>query len=148
MAEKIATRPSVIVIKDNKVLVVKSRYGDEEFYLFPGGGVEFGETLKDAAIRETLEETGYHVRIIKPVYINEYIDARDKSRRVLNIFFLARLLNKKRLKIKDKKIKEVKWVSIDKIKEIDLKPEKIKKRLEKDYKNDFKDFFYSVDYKK
>ena len=35
MAEKINVRPAIIVIKKDKVLVVKSKYRDEEFYLFP-----------------------------------------------------------------------------------------------------------------
>ncbi len=148
MAEKIDVRPATIVIKKDKVLAIKSKYGKEEFYLFPGGGVEFGETLRDAAIRETLEETGYKVEIIKPVYINEYIDAKNKSRRVINLFFFAKLRGKRKNKIKNDggKIKQIEWISIDKVKKINIKPRLIKENLEEDYKKKFNIVRYNVEY--
>lgn len=39
-------------------LLIHSKYGD---YKFPGGGVESGEILEEALIREVQEETGYTV---------------------------------------------------------------------------------------
>lgn len=45
-----------IIIQKDKVLMVQSNKGD---FKFPGGGVESGETHKEALIREVLEETGY-----------------------------------------------------------------------------------------
>ncbi len=38
---------------------------------FPGGGIEEGETLEDACIREVKEETGYEVRIISEMFFDE-----------------------------------------------------------------------------
>lgn len=53
-------RPSAygIVIKDGKVLMSK-QFGDS--YDLPGGGVDLGEDLKAAVIREIKEETGIDV---------------------------------------------------------------------------------------
>lgn len=62
-------RPSVrsIVIHENKVAMVHSiKYN---YYKFPGGGIEAGESHADALIRETLEETGL---IIVSTSIREY----------------------------------------------------------------------------
>lgn len=51
-------RPSArsIIIQNNKVAMIHSIKYD--YYKFPGGGIETGESQKDALIRETLEETG------------------------------------------------------------------------------------------
>ncbi len=49
-----------IIIKDGKIALIKSKKGG--WYKFPGGGIEEGETAADAAIRETLEETGLVLR--------------------------------------------------------------------------------------
>ena len=58
---------ATIIFSDNreKVLLIKRR--DVPVWVLPGGGIEECEKLKDAAIRETFEETGYRVEIIKKV---------------------------------------------------------------------------------
>ena len=48
-----------VVIKDNKILLTK--YMNGQYYNFPGGGVEEGETLAECAKREVLEESGITV---------------------------------------------------------------------------------------
>ena len=47
-----------IIRRDGKLLLITSKYGD---YKFPGGGVELGEDIENALVRETLEETGHNV---------------------------------------------------------------------------------------
>lgn len=66
---KILLRPSVrsIIVYTNKVAMVHSIKYD--YYKFPGGGIEPGESQVDALIRETLEEVGL---IIVPNSIREY----------------------------------------------------------------------------
>lgn len=54
-------RPSVrsIIIRDGRIAMVHSiKYN---YYKFPGGGMEPGETQIDALIRETMEEAGLAV---------------------------------------------------------------------------------------
>ena len=48
-----------IIIQDRKVAMVHSLKYD--FYKFPGGGIEAGESPVNAMIRETLEESGLEV---------------------------------------------------------------------------------------
>ena len=47
-----------IVFVDGKLLLIRSNFGEVKF---PGGGQENGESDKETLVRETLEETGYHV---------------------------------------------------------------------------------------
>ncbi|BCB03681.1 NUDIX domain-containing protein [Bacillus sp. KH172YL63] len=62
-----------IIIKGDKLLLTKNRDEEGDFYLFPGGGQEHGETLHDALIRECMEETGCTVEVGELIHIREYI---------------------------------------------------------------------------
>jgi 8-oxo-dGTP pyrophosphatase MutT (NUDIX family) len=49
------------IIEEGKILLLKHRKLDK--WMQPGGHVEDGETPDEAAKREALEETGYHVEL-------------------------------------------------------------------------------------
>lgn len=52
---------SVVVLHEGRVLLTKRE--DFEVWCVPSGGVEPGETIQEAAIRETVEESGYRVEV-------------------------------------------------------------------------------------
>ena len=55
---------SAAIFRDSKVLIVRrARAPGQGIYTLPGGGVELGETLAEAAIREVREETGLVVAL-------------------------------------------------------------------------------------
>ena len=61
-----------IILKDGKLVTIhriKEIDGKrEEYYVFPGGGVEGEETIKETVIREIKEEVGIEVKVIKLLY--------------------------------------------------------------------------------
>lgn len=61
---KVISRTGVraIIWSGQNLLMMKSNRGD---YKFPGGGVEAGESDKQALARELLEETGYTDFVIR-----------------------------------------------------------------------------------
>ena len=70
-----------VVFKDNKVLLVKR--GDppaKGVWAIPGGSVELGETLQEAAEREIYEETCVVIKAGNPVFSFESIHRDDKDR--------------------------------------------------------------------
>lgn len=45
-----------LIVKDNKVLLVKITYGvNKDYWMLPGGLVEEGESFEEAAVREVKE---------------------------------------------------------------------------------------------
>ncbi|MER9071362.1 NUDIX hydrolase [Mesorhizobium sp. M0904] len=67
-ARKIIPAVSACVVRENTVLLVKrARPPSQGLYAFPGGKVEAGETLEQAARRELLEETGLQARSYRPL---------------------------------------------------------------------------------
>jgi len=66
----------------------KSPYG-EGTWSFPGGHLEFGETMAQAAIRETKEETGLEVSELELVSLADEMGSLDKGKHYVNVGFLA-----------------------------------------------------------
>ncbi|PPU76108.1 MULTISPECIES: NUDIX hydrolase [Xanthomonas] len=53
---------ATVVVRDGRLLQVEERIGDRLLLNQPAGHLEPDESLLDAAVRETLEETGWDVR--------------------------------------------------------------------------------------
>ncbi len=62
-----------IIIEDGKLLLIANRDHQGEWFMLPGGGQEYGETLMTALSRECVEETGSSVVVGPLRYIRDYI---------------------------------------------------------------------------
>ena len=79
--------PSVAVaVQDDDGRLLLIRRTDNNLWALPGGGIDPGETVREAGVRETEEETGYHVRITglvgiytDPRHVIEYSDGEVRA---------------------------------------------------------------------
>ncbi|MCG1023259.1 NUDIX hydrolase [Sutcliffiella horikoshii] len=78
----IISAATVVLNDKNEVLLIK---GPRRGWEMPGGQVEEGESLKAAAIRETKEESGIDVEIVKFCGVFQNV-----SGSICNTLFLAR----------------------------------------------------------
>lgn len=60
------------IIHDGKIVMVKVEENDRTYWTLPGGGVEVGENLEEAAIREAMEEVNLNIRIIRYLFKSNY----------------------------------------------------------------------------
>lgn len=60
-------RAAVILVQDGKVALLERNRPDKHYFVFPGGGVDRGETPEQAATREAEEELGLQVAILRLV---------------------------------------------------------------------------------
>ena len=80
-------RAVAIIINDRKVLLMHRINNGKEYHVFPGGGVENGETVEQAVLREVREETSLEAKIEKLLYHHIYDDSTEQ------FFYLCRYVS-------------------------------------------------------
>lgn len=83
---------ATIVERDNRYLMVYEEADGKKVYNQPAGHLDPDESLQEAAIRETLEETGWSVRLIGVVGVNLYL-APSNGVTYLRTTFIAEALS-------------------------------------------------------
>lgn len=98
---------SAIVKKNEHYLMVKERVKQDVLINQPGGHLENNESLADAAVRETLEETGATIEITSLVGIYHWV-SNDPS--YLRFCFAADLLSHDPTRPLDNNIIAAQWM--------------------------------------
>jgi len=96
----------------NRFLMVEEQINGKLVINQPAGHLEAGESLTDALIRETLEESAYLVKPISIVGI--YLYKAHQNLTFLRICFYAQILEQQNRAL-DSGISQVLWLSLDEI---------------------------------
>ncbi len=88
-------RVSAILRRGDRILLVRQEKGGQTYWLLPGGGVNYGESLTEALERELTEECGLDedISVEGPVAVAESIspDLAVRAKHVVHIIFAGQL---------------------------------------------------------
>ena len=109
---------AALLKKGSKYLLIKEKLeSGEEYWIVPGGGVDFGESLEQATVREIKEELGIDVKITSFLRFHEAIFPKHNYHTVI-FFFQAKPLQDK-IKLEGK-ILEARYFTKTQMKKLNL----------------------------
>lgn len=103
----------VIVVEKDKILLVKraDRLESGGKYGLIGGYVNRNETIRDAALREVEEETGYKIEIIRQLRVIDSPNRPGEDKQNVAFLFLAKPI--KKVGEPDDESSEIKWFPLN-----------------------------------
>lgn len=72
MIKRFNLRVYGLLIREGKLLISSEQYKGHHLIKFPGGGVEYGEGIKDALKREWQEELQTDIKVGELIYATDY----------------------------------------------------------------------------
>ncbi|MGW0247967.1 NUDIX hydrolase [Nocardia goodfellowii] len=113
------------LVRDPQGRILMIHRTDNDLYSIPGGGLEAGETVSQAVVREVKEETGIDVRVTgligvfsNPDHVIAYSDG--EVRQEFSIAFTAEPVGGQLRTSSESK--SVQWVAPEDIKSLDIHP--------------------------
>jgi 8-oxo-dGTP diphosphatase len=114
------TRPSAIILVDNKLLTLKYNYNGNLLYAIPGGNLEFGEKLEEALKRELQEEIGLEIEVQNLLFLAE---VHQQNKDTLHCVFNTKIVSGiPQLNPKETSALEICWLPINNLDEYNLYP--------------------------
>lgn len=139
--ERKRIRAVAIIIKGGEILLMYRIKNGQEYYTFPGGGVEKGETIEQAVLREVQEETTLVIKIEKMLYHHIYDNNTEQ------FFYLCLYVagtpqlgdgpETEEMKNSDNNFYNPIWCKIEKLPQLLLYPLKIRNWLLEDLETNF-----------
>ncbi len=115
MIDRINIRIYVAVLKEKKVLTLFEEYAGVPLLKFPGGGLEYGESVIDCLHRELDEELNLKIKNVKHLYTQEdFVVSRFReNEQLLTIYYTAEMVEENELLIMDPCIEKIEWLPIE-----------------------------------
>lgn len=114
-------RVACIAVREETILLVRHLKDGQSYWMLPGGGVDYRETLVEALVREVREETGLEVRPASLALVNDSI-APGGARHVVNLCFTADIVGGTLSKGVDARVVEAAWVPVEQLDRLPFRP--------------------------
>lgn len=124
-------RANVLIKDKEKILLMHRIKNGIEYFILPGGGVEDGESVTNAAIREAKEETGLNVIIDKKLWqFHNSADDRDQYYFLVTKYSGNLKLGGPEVDRESESNKYIlEWHDLKKFNDVKFFPEEIKKKV-------------------
>lgn len=119
--KNVRIRACGFLVREGRLLLVAHAKNSEVYWLLPGGGVEFGESLTEALRREFREELGIDVEIGSLVLVCDSIDPSG-GRHILNVCFRCDWSGGELHLGKDRRLHDYRFVASDELSSLRLYP--------------------------
>ena len=119
-------RAGALILTERGLLLVRQRRQDRDYWLLPGGGVWFGESIATALRRELLEELGLDVEPGRPLALAEAIsdDMARYPKHVVHVIVEATLVDAAAVALLggDAAVLEARFFAREAVRELALRP--------------------------
>ncbi|ACJ81582.1 NUDIX hydrolase [Bacillus paranthracis] len=126
-------RGAAIIVQEGKIALIKRIREDETYYVFPGGGIEEGETPEEATKREIFEELGVHIKVEHLIAKVEYkgTEYYFNADIVGGVFGSGKA---EEFEMKDRGIYIPLWLPIYELEKVNIKPYEVVESILEHYK--------------
>lgn len=136
-SKNIRIRVAGILRQGDSILLIKHQKNNKEYWLLPGGGVDYGETFQQALEREFLEETNLIISTENMVFVMESINPSGE-RHIVNFIFIVEQTGGTLKMGEEERLMELKFVKISELDDYVIFPnlkKEIKELFEKNCEN-------------
>ncbi len=140
----------ILLNSKNEALLVNHQKKGKSYWLFPGGGVEYGEKIFSALKREFKEEVSAGINKIHNMCFAHETIYPGRERHIINFYFRVSVKKPFKPRVKEEKVlKGAEWINVRKFRKILFYPG-AKNVIINLWKNEFKDNkgFIDVKWKK
>lgn len=125
-----------ILVENRRVLLVEVDDGHDRWWILPGGGQEFGETLEECLARECREELDITVRVGPCIMVREFISDRRSAvvgvirhHHSLELYFLLTTQENPDLVPREVTHRRVQWVELEELERLAFFPRALSRVL-------------------
>jgi len=115
-------RAAAVIVGDGRVLLMLRHQRGRSYAVLPGGGIEPGESARQAVVRELAEETSLVAGSVEQLWVREDDDRRAVYFRMTHVSGTPTLGGEELLRAGEENRYRLYWASADELEELGFEP--------------------------